>query len=211
MLEALELRPFALAVPLAESEWGAAALPFLAGLAVVLAGAIAFGVWGILARLDKFDALTQKLEALEQIRSALQALAKERSDLDLRRIEHVLIEMRDGQRRLEDAILRATQSALQGALQGARRSGAHDDPSAAALANPDDPAQRILARVLAQGFERVQIVPDSAEIQRLIAAGGLQEVLVEARRNGVLCKGRVLLRDGAVTDVELTPAYTMFP
>jgi hypothetical protein len=210
MLEALELRTFALAVPLAESEWGAAVLPFLAGLAVVLAGAIAFGVWGILARLDKFDALTQKLEALEQIRSALQALAKERSDLDLRRIEHVLIEMRDGQRRLEDAILRATQNALQSALQ-ATRSGAHDDPGAAALANPDDPAQRILARVLAQGFERVQIVPDSAEIQRLIAAGGLQEVLVEARRNGVLCKGRVLLRDGAVTDVELTPAYTMFP
>ncbi len=199
MHEALHI--LAVLPPFAESDWGAAVLPWLAGIGVALAGAAAFGVWALVSRLDKFDALAQRLDTLEAIRTGLQALVKERSDLDLRRIEHVLIEMRDGQRRLEDAILRATQSALRGA--------SHDVTEAPA--NPDDPGQRIIARVLAQGFDRVQLVADAAEIERLLAAGGPQEVLVEARRNGVLCKGRVLLRDGAVTDVELTPAYTMFP
>jgi hypothetical protein len=35
--------------------------------------------------------------------------------------------------------------------------------------------------------------------------------LVEARRGGVQCKGRVLVRDGVVVDVEVKPAYSMFP
>ena len=36
-------------------------------------------------------------------------------------------------------------------------------------------------------------------------------IAVEAVRDGVLCKGRVLLRAGALSDVEIKPAYTVFP
>lgn len=178
----------------------AAAGPWIAALAVLVAVAGAVGIWAIVARLDKLVSLEKRLDTLDELRSALTGLVKERSDLDVRRIEHVLIEMRDGQRRLEDAILRATQAALRPQASGAQVAAASDDP-----------AQRIIARVVAQGFERVQLVPSSAEVERLLAAEGPQEVLLEARRNGVLCKGRVLLRDGVVTDVELSPAYTMFP
>ena len=36
-------------------------------------------------------------------------------------------------------------------------------------------------------------------------------MLVEAHRNGVLCKGRVRLRGGTLVDVEMKPAYSTFP
>jgi hypothetical protein len=72
-------------------------------------------------------------------------------------------------------------------------------------------SERIVQRLLAHGYERVHVVPTLAELEELFEAEGAHEVLVEARHNGVLCKGRVLLRDGVVTDVELKPAYTMFP
>lgn len=193
----LETPLAAVAFPAAET--GAALVPWLVGLAALAAVAAALGVWAVLERLARLERAAAKLDALEELRVALGALAKERSDLDLRRIEHVLIEMRDGQRRLEDSILRATQAALRPA------------PAAQASADPADPVSRIIARVLAQGFERVQLVPTRDELERLLAAEGAHEVPLEARRNGVLCKGRVLLRDGAVTDVELSPAYTMFP
>jgi hypothetical protein len=192
---------FALVSAPAQDSWAIAALPWIALLALAVAVAGVFGVWTLVTRLERIEALSKRFDALDEIRADLKVFAKERSDLDLRRIEHVLIELRDGQRRLEDSILRATQAALKPA------------PGAAANAGPapHDPAERLIARVLAQGYERVLLVQPREELERLLASEGAHEVLVEARRNGVLCKGRVLLRDGAVTDVELTPAYTLFP
>lgn len=195
------LLSFALVSAPAQDSWASAALPWIALLALAVAVAGVFGVWTIVARPERIEALSKRFDALDEIRAELKVFAKERSDLDLRRIEHVLIELRDGQRRLEDSILRATQAALKPA------------PGAAANAGPapHDAAERLIARVLAQGYERVLLVQPREELERLLASEGAHEVLVEARRNGVLCKGRVLLRDGAVTDVELTPAYTLFP
>lgn len=183
---------------IAESDLASATLPWLAALVVLTTAGAAFGVWNLVARVRELGQLSTRFEALDEIRSGLQALVRDRGDLDLRRLEHVLIEIRDGQRRLEDAILRATQTPV--------------SPAAAETgAATSEATQRVIARLVANGYERVQIVPSAAEIEALFAAGGMQEVLVEARRNGVLCKGRVLVRDGAVTDVELSPAYSMFP
>lgn len=192
-LTGLALAPIA---PAAQSDWTTATLPWLAALCALAAGATAFGVWALVARLRELERIASRFDALGEIQGAVQALARDRSDLDLRRIEHVLIELRDGQRRLEDAILRATQP-----------------PPAAdeAQAEANELARRVIARVLAEGYERVQVVPTGAELEKLFAAGGPHEVLVEARRKGVLCKGRVRVQGGAVTDVELSPAYTMFP
>jgi len=63
------------------------------------------------------------------------------------------------------------------------------------------------------GYERVRLVTPASELEQLAAgeAGGSGELVVEARRDGVLCKGRVLLRRGALTDVEIQPAYKLFP
>lgn len=182
------------------SDWILDTVPWLLGLCALGAGAAAAGVWFLHARLRDLAKYGERLAALEQIQATLSRVAREREDLDLRRIEHVLIEIRDGQRRLEDSLLRASQVAYHG--------------EAGATAPASDVAglsERIVQRLIAHGFEHVQVVPTLAELARLFEAGGAHEVLVEARRGGVHCKGRVLVRDGVVVDVEVKPAYSMFP
>lgn len=182
------------------SDWFLATIPWLLGLCVLAAGTTAAGVWLLHQRLRDLGRLGERLSALEQIQSTLARVAREREDLDLRRIEHVLIEMRDGQRRLEDSLLRASQLAHHGDT-------ARGVPSADAAGI----SERIVQRLYAHGFEHVQVVPTLEELAKLLESGGAHEVLVEARRAGVQCKGRVLVRDGVVLEVEVKPAYSMFP
>jgi len=182
------------------SDWLLATIPWLLGLCAIAAGATAAGVWLLHQRLRELGRLGERLSALEQIQATLARVAREREDLDLRRIEHVLIEIRDGQRRLEDSLLRASQAAFHG--EAARGAPASD---VAGL------SERIVQRLCAHGFEHVQVVPTLEELARLFEAGGAHEVLVEARRGGVQCKGRVLVRDGVVVEVEVKPAYALFP
>jgi hypothetical protein len=47
------------------------------------------------------------------------------------------------------------------------------------------------------------------ELARMASADG--QVVVEARREGALCKGRVAIREGRIDGVHLEPAYTAFP
>lgn len=182
------------------SDWFVATIPWLLGLCAIAGGATAAGVWLLQARLRELARLGERLSSLEQIQATLARVAREREDLDLRRIEHVLIEIRDGQRRLEDSLLRASQVAYHG--------------EAGATAPASDVAglsERIVQRLIAHGFEHVQVVPTLEELAKLFESGGAHEVLVEARRGGVQCKGRVLVRDGVVVEVEVKPAYSMFP
>lgn len=182
------------------SDWFLATIPWLLGLCVLAGGATAAGVWLLNTRLRELAQLGERLSALEQIHATLARVAREREDLDLRRIEHVLIEIRDGQRRLEDSLLRASQVSFHG--EASRAAPASD---AAGL------SERIVQRLIAHGFEHVQVVPTLEELAKLFESGGAHEVLVEARRAGVQCKGRVLVRDGVVVEVEVKPAYSMFP
>lgn len=182
--------------------------PPLAALADVLAAAglvvglaLAVGLWVAVGHLRELRGELRKLSTLESIDAALGRLASERSDLDLRRLEHVLIELRDGGRRLEDAWLASSQSSR--SLEAPERS-------------PDRPvslAERVTNRLLALGYERVRLVTAAEELEALArqAGGGDGDIVVEARRNGAPCKGRVLLRSGALTEVEIRPAYSVFP
>lgn len=180
-------------------EWVAISLPWLVAFGALAAAATGAGVWMLLRELRGLAKLGERLNVLDDIRATLARVAKEREDLDLRRLEHVLIELRDGQRRLEDLLLRASQM------------GAATPASPAAPAGAVGLSERIVQRLLAQGFERVQVVPSLEELAKLSEPGGVHEIPIEARRNGVLCKGRVLVRDGVVIDVEVQPAYSMFP
>jgi hypothetical protein len=182
--------------------WLAASEPWLLlVLALCAAGALA-GIWTAVARLRALEGLGQRLDGLEEIRHAVARLASDRGDLDLRRLEHVLLELRDGQKRLEDALLARLQSPR--SLEQADRGPGGAPPSL---------AERVTNRLLALGYERVRLVTPIAELEQLAAGegGGSGELVVEARRDGVLCKGRVLLRRGALTDVEIQPAYKLFP
>jgi hypothetical protein len=159
------------------------------------------GLWVALGRLRDLRGDLQRLERLESIEASLSRLAAERGDLDLRRLEHVLLEVREALRRMGDAWLASSQTA--------RRPEAPERV-------PDAPAglgERVVNRLLALGYERVRLITPPEELAALAAEarGGNGEITVEARRDGALCKGRVLLRSGALTEVEIRPSYSVFP
>jgi hypothetical protein len=184
------------------ASWIAASEPWLLFVLVLCALAAVAGIWAVIARLRQMETLARRLEGLEEIRHSVARLAADRGDLDLRRLEHVLLELRDGQKRLEDALLARLQSPR-----------SLEQPDRAPGGAPPSLAERVTNRLLALGYERVRLVTPAAELEQLAAgeAGGSGELVVEARRDGVLCKGRVLLRRGALTDVEIQPAYKLFP
>jgi hypothetical protein len=72
-------------------------------------------------------------------------------------------------------------------------------------------ADRIVTRLLALGYERVQLVTPFAKIAELLEGAGDGEVTVEARRDGAACKGKLLVKRGAIADVQLQSAYSTFP
>jgi hypothetical protein len=137
-----------------------------------------------------------------QTAAALKRLADAHAELDLRRLEHVLIDIRDGQRRVEDRLLATLE------VRAQPPSGASAiEPVGQTLASTLP--ERIVTRLLALGYERIQFVTPLADVQKLAASDG--EVAVEARRDGASCKGRVLVRGGAIADLQLQSAYSIFP
>lgn len=183
-------------------EAGTAALVTLAAASVVLLAAAAAALWLVVARLRRMESKTASLDRLEGIQGALEKMQAERGELDLRRIEHVLIDIRDGQRRVEDRMLAVLERSA-GARGGAGALETISAGSAEALAD------RIVTRLLALGYERVQLVTPSEKIGEMVAGDG--EVTVEARREGAACKGKIVIRRGAIVDVQLQSAYTAFP
>jgi hypothetical protein len=176
--------------------WALEAMPWLLAALLVAVAIGAVGVWVLVARLRELERVVPRLDALEELRAGVARLVADRGDLDLRRLEHVLIEMRDGGRRLEDALLRAVQ-------REPRAQASAGAPSEVEL------SERVIQRLLALGYEEIRLVTRADELSEIAVAGG--EVLVEARRHGAICKGRVRLRGGVLVDVDLQPAWSTFP
>ena len=183
-------------------EAGTAALVTLTAVIAVLLAVAAGALWLVVARLRKIEAKTASLDRLTEIGGALDRMQEDRGGLDLRRIEHVLIDIRDGQKRVEDRML----AVLERSAGPKGGSGALVTTSAGSAEALSD---RIVTRLLSLGYERVQLVTPLEKIGEMVASDG--EVSVEARREGAACKGRVVVRRGAIVDVQLQSAYTAFP
>jgi hypothetical protein len=182
----------ALAVP----EWWPDAVLWL-GLALFLGvAAAAAGAWALVLRLERLQGELARLAKLEEIERQLARWLGERDDLDLRRLEHLLVDLRDGSKRVEELLLRA----------GELRS--ESSSALVPLAAPNL-GERVVNRLVALGYERVELVTPHQELESF--AGGAGDVLVEARRDGVLCKGRVRIRAGRIDAVQLQPAFSAFP
>jgi len=193
MLTAPELQA-TLSVP---AWWPEGVLWLGLGLLVLLAMAVV-ALFVVLRRLDALRQELVPLATLAELQRTLQALLSGRDALDLRRIEHLLIDLRDASRRVEEQLLRAQEL----------RAEAATSTTLVPLA-PASVAERILNRLYALGYERVELIAPGAEIEAL--AHGQGDVLVEARREGALCKGRVRLSAGRIEAVQLEPAYPIFP
>jgi len=188
------VRPSLLAPP----DWVLESLPWLGVALLIAVCAGVAGIWVLVGRVRELERIAGRLDALEDIRAGLSRLVADREDLDLRRVEHVLIEMRDGQKRLEDAFLRTVQ----------RPSAEYPQASSTA---PSDVqlSERVTNRLLALGYEQIRILSERALLESVSDTDG--EILVEARRHGSICKGRIQVRAGALTDVDLQPSWSTFP
>lgn len=178
-----------------------ASLPWLVLFLVPIVAGGVTALWILVSRLSILEQSLQRLERLEDLALSVNRLAEAHGDLDLRRLEHVMIDIRDGQRRVEDSLLRVIESTTKSNQE--RKNGAAAGPE------PADLAERVVNRLLALGYERIQLVTPVEELTGMLVGDG--EVFVEARRDGANCKGRVLVRAGAITEAQLRPAYTVFP
>src|SRR5437867_12009587 len=93
--------------------WWAEAVLWL-GLALFFAaGAAALAAWAVVRRLERLRAELRVLETLPDLQRTLTRWLAERDDLDLRRVEHLLIDLRDGSKRVEELLLRGEERRAQ--------------------------------------------------------------------------------------------------
>lgn len=183
-------------------EWGTDSLPWIGFALLAVLGACAWPLWILIGRFRRLEKRLGKLEVLERIESVLARVLDERDDLDLRRLEHVLVELRDDVRRQNERLISTLESLRQ-------RSDARTSAAVAPEAPGNGLAERIISRLLAQGFERIDLLTPAEEFESIARSEG--EVQVEARRDGTPHKGRVRVRDGVIVDVHLRSSYQVFP
>ena len=94
--------------------------------------------------------------------------------------------------------------AIEAALSAADAPGVAGGPE-----SPTRLIQRVRAHLAALGYEAIEVVTPRAELEGEGAFTGV--LVVEARRGGTVHKGRAMLEDGVVSDVELRPAHRLFP
>ena len=175
-------------------------------LSLILLITIAGLLWVICNRLRSSEDRLGRLDRLDDIRSQVTRMAEAGSDLELRRLEHVLIDIRDGHKRLEEKLLILAES-----NRSQAQSGPQPSTPLAELPGSTSLSERIHNRLLAMGYERIQLVTPVEELSALLEAGGDGDVAVEARRAGAVCKGRVSLLQGTIAGVELKANHAMFP
>ena len=155
------------------------------------------------ARLDRLD----RGAALDRLVELAEARAKQGGDRgDGRRVEHVMVEVRDGIKRLDQTLMTFLEK--QATLAERPSPDANTPPNTGRNRQPAL-AERVVNRLLALGYEGVQLVPDREELERIFDEDG--DAAVEVRRDGALYRGRVEIRDGVIQDVVVRPFYSLFP
>jgi hypothetical protein len=177
-------------------DWWPTATLWLGLALLAAAAAAAAGVWAVVRRVEGLRAELRRLETLEELQRTLARWLAERDDLDLRRIEHLLIDLRDGSKRVEELLLRTQE----------QRAAASE---ALVPLSPPSLGERVLNRLSALGYERIELLTPHQDMEAF--ASGAGDVVVEARREGVLCKGRVRIRAGRIDAVQLQPSFSIFP
>lgn len=169
------------------------------------------------------------VEAVEALRQAVEASAG-RVDAALARLPETLavdpsgtaavaVDLEPLRATLEGALAglaeqqreqsRALESALDSALGAAPATPAASAPASSAPATPALLVERVRTHLTAMGYEAIEVVTPREELDGDGPAP--DHLVVEARRAGSVHKGRVILEDGAIADVQLRPAHRLFP
>jgi hypothetical protein len=191
----VKLLSFSTLLPLLQTSGWGGLVPWLLVLGLILLGAAVACLYAALQRQADLVAIVRRQSTeLAELRSLAASWIGTRESLDLRRIEHVLVDVRDGQQRVEDALLRTVERTA---------------PGLPTAEGPDGLLERVVNRLLALGYERIQVLGGSAALAALGDDRG--EVPIEAHKAGVLHKGRVIVQAGRILEVEIEPPYALFP
>jgi len=170
-----------------------------AELATALFAAV--GVWVLFLlyrRSESLDARLKELEGLGRLEASLSSLKEGMDSVDLERLEHLVEDLRDTNRRIGRQLLELTERTVaEEAPQEANR------PVGAML------GERITNRLIVLGCERIELLVGAGDLERIAAEGG--EVGFEARRDGAMAKGRVEVADGRLVNVDISTSHQMFP
>lgn len=185
------------AMPVEVQETLASSIGWIALISALLLAGIAALLHQILGRLRALEERLVALDRLAEIRVELARIGKSGGGSDLSHLEGVLVDLRDSQRRLAERLVQLAETATR------EQSSASHAP--AVTTGPE----RVVNRLLAMGYDGIQIITASDKVKAAFEHGG--EILVEARREGVTCKGRVRVEGGHIRDAELRSAHSMFP
>ena len=175
-----------------------AAGPWVELATAVLAG-VGVGVLVLLyRRSERMEARLGELEALGRLEESVGGLREGMESVDLERLEHLVEDLRDTNRRIGRQLLELTEQRL---VEEEPRESAR--PVGAML------GERITNRLIVLGCERIELLVGAGDLERIAAEGG--EVGFEARRDGAVAKGRVSVADGRLVNVDVSTSHQMFP
>lgn len=175
-------------------------------LALALMGGILACLVLLIGRARTLEDRLERLDSLDEIPQGLRALIESTKELDLRRIEHLLLDLRNEHKHLREQLMQVVESPRVGAaMSTTNATGAAEGPVPAVTPL----SERVVNRLLALGYERIHLITTAAELDELSREDG--DVLIEARRAGAICKGRVKIHAGAISEVEVRSNHDMFP
>lgn len=175
-------------------------------LALALLGGVLACLVLLIGRARTLEDRLERLDALDEIPKGLRTLIESTKELDLRRLEHLLLDLRNEQKRLREQLMQVVESPRVGAVESATNA-AEGAQRPAPVAAPL--SERVVNRLLALGFERIHLITTADELEEL--SGGDGDVVIEARRDGAICKGRVKIHAGAISEVDVRSNHDMFP
>ena len=175
-----------------------AAGPWAELATAILAAAGVLFLFRLSNRLDGVSGRLKQLEGLERIEGSISALKEVADTVDLERLEHLVEDLRDTNRRIGRQLVDLTE-------------GSVTEQSTSSQERPVGPmlAERITNRLIVLGCERIELLVGAGDLERMAAEGG--EVAFEARRDGAAAKGRVQIADGRLVDVQVSTSHQMFP
>ena len=156
-----------------------------------------------LQKLAGIRSLDERLKALDdRVRTLTELVDKKgmgRVTEQLDRIHDDLEDLREATQQVGESVVQIPSLQL-GDGHGSERAGASEAP-----------ANRIVAvietRLLQLGYRNLRLLGDLTDAQFTDDI----EVQVEAERNGMPCKGRVVMRNGSVSDVHVQTVTQAFP
>lgn len=169
-------------------------------------------------RMVRFEAYLQNLvgirtldERLRSLDECVKQLAEKSGTAHFERVSAQLERLHDDLEDLREATVEVRSAVVQIPTASVVSSAAADGVFEGGVVHSDSPATRVVAmietRLLQLGYHGIRLLGDLSGVQMSDEI----EVQVEGERNGMPFKGRVIIRNGSVHDVNLHSVAQAFP